>query len=212
MLQIESMNDTPKYLFVAYSWCFLRLTTQTTFPSVRWGLGLKSLPLEGELGSEVVLDRVSCYFVGKKRKRREREKVTGRFVSPHGIAVDDVGSDGARTEGVTSWYIDIGDYVYWDHRLIHMASILEVWRWLAVDDEFLFNPPNTDDLLDSAIKNSISGSDAANCDLKLLNVDSAGIFLSSVDRDNVDSEHHVTTTERSDILPLLQIRQMTQLR
>lgn len=30
-----------------------------------------------------------------------------------------------------------------------------------------------------------------------------GIFLNSVDRYNEDSEHHVTTTERSDVLPLL---------
>nr|GEU67871.1 probable sphingolipid transporter spinster homolog 2 [Tanacetum cinerariifolium]GFA88738.1 probable sphingolipid transporter spinster homolog 2 [Tanacetum cinerariifolium] len=30
-----------------------------------------------------------------------------------------------------------------------------------------------------------------------------GIFLNSVDRYNEGSEHHVTTTERSDVLPLL---------
>ncbi|GKA84274.1 mitochondrial dicarboxylate carrier [Tanacetum coccineum] len=53
--------------------------------------------------------RLSYYSIGKKRKRRERRKVTGHFVSPHGVAAEYVGSGGARTEGVTSWYIDIGD-------------------------------------------------------------------------------------------------------
>ncbi|GKD43188.1 hypothetical protein Tco_1267833 [Tanacetum coccineum] len=43
--------------------------------------------------------RLSYYSVGKKRKRRERRKVTGHFVSPHGIATEDAGSGGARTEG-----------------------------------------------------------------------------------------------------------------
>ncbi|GJZ62272.1 receptor protein kinase [Tanacetum coccineum] len=57
-------------------------------------VGLRSLPLE---------DRVSYYSVRKKRKRRERRKVISHFVSPHGIAAEDVGSGGARTEGVTSW-------------------------------------------------------------------------------------------------------------
>nr|GEX53801.1 hypothetical protein [Tanacetum cinerariifolium]GEY89173.1 hypothetical protein [Tanacetum cinerariifolium] len=53
-------------------------------------VGLRSLPLE---------DRVSYYSVGKKRKRHERRKATRRFVSHHGITVEDVESGGARTEG-----------------------------------------------------------------------------------------------------------------
>nr|GEY28413.1 probable ADP-ribosylation factor GTPase-activating protein AGD14 isoform X1 [Tanacetum cinerariifolium] len=46
-----------------------------------------------------IQDRLSYYSVGKKRKGRERRKITGRFVSPHGIATEDAGSGGARTEG-----------------------------------------------------------------------------------------------------------------
>ncbi|GJU52557.1 hypothetical protein Tco_1226271 [Tanacetum coccineum] len=43
--------------------------------------------------------RLSYYSVGKKIKRRERMKVTDRFVSPYSIAAEDVGSGSARAEG-----------------------------------------------------------------------------------------------------------------
>ncbi|GJU43723.1 hypothetical protein Tco_1200989 [Tanacetum coccineum] len=50
------------------------------------------------------LNRVSYYSVRNKRKWREKRKVTGGYVSPHGIAVEDVGSSDARTEDRVSYY------------------------------------------------------------------------------------------------------------
>ncbi|GJX19023.1 mitochondrial dicarboxylate carrier [Tanacetum coccineum] len=94
--------------------CLLKVTWVRNLNSIRFSLKMFVYGYCGHLMLLILftlfdVNKLSYYSVGKKRKRRKRRKVTGHFVSPHGLAAEYVGSGGARTEGVTSWYIDIGD-------------------------------------------------------------------------------------------------------